>query len=228
MAQRAEGECAGSGGAGGWALDFVNQTVDEIEQMPPKLSNDRALRIVAAAREEFAKRGFAGARVEQIARRAGVNKQLLFYYYHSKRGLFQAVLAQSAGELEAALAELAYPPGGPLERLRLTLAAQFEFLAQHPQVVALIGQGTRSGAAFAPAINRLVVLRAEGQGLGQVRDDVDPHLAAAQALILMVGYLSMEAVVAASARPLGADEPALRERWREAAVDLVVAGVSAS
>ena len=198
--------------------------------MPPKLSNDRALRIVAAAREEFAKRGFAGARVDQIARRAGVNKQLLFYYYHSKRGLFQAVLAQTAGDLEASFAGLASPAGGPLERLRLTLAAQFEFLAQNPQVVALLGQGTRAdgGAAFAPAINRLVVLLAEGQGLGKVRDDLDPHLAAAQALILMVGYLNMEAVVAASARPLGADEPSLRERWRDAAVDLVVAGVSAS
>jgi AcrR family transcriptional regulator len=200
--------------------------------MPPKLSNDRALRIVAAAREEFARRGFAGARVEQIARRAGVNKQLLFYYFHSKRGLFQAVLAQSAGELESALAELASPSGGPLERLRLTLGAQFEFLARHPEIVALLGQGTRSGsgggAAFAPAINRLVVLLAEGQGLGQVRDDLDPHLTAAQALILMVGYLSMEAVIATSARPLGADEPSLRARWREAAVDLVVAGVSAS
>ena len=191
--------------------------------MPPKLGNDRALRIVAAAREEFAKRGFAGARVNQIARLAGVNKQLLFYYFHSKRGLFQAVLAQSAGELETALAALVHPSGGPLERLRLTLAAQFEFLARHPEIVALLGQG----AAFAPAINRLVVLLAEGQGLGQVRDDLDPHLAAAQALILMVGYLSMEAVIATSARPLGADEPSLRERWREAAVDLVVAGVSA-
>lgn len=201
--------------------------------MPPKLSNDRSLRIVAAAREEFARRGFAGARVEQIARRAGVNKQLLFYYYHSKRGLFQAVLTQSAGELESALVGLALPTGGPLERLRLTLQAQFEFLSRHPQIVTLLGQGSRSGGggggeAFAPAIKRLVVLLAEGQGLGQVRDDLDPHLAAAQALILMVGYLSMESVVAASARPLGADEPALRERWREAAVDLVVAGVSAS
>ncbi len=178
--------------------------------MAPKLSNDRALRIVQAAREEFSRRGFAGARVDQIARRAGVNKQLLFYYYHSKRGLFQAVLTESASELENAL-------------------AQFEFLARHPQVVALLAQGTRSvgGVAFAPAINRLVVLLAEGQGLGQVRDDLDPHLAAAQALILMVGYLNMEAVVAASARPLGADEPALRERWREAAVELVVGGVSA-
>ena len=51
-------------------------------------------------------------------------------------------------------------------------------------------------------------------------------LAAAQALILMVGYLSMEGVIAASTRPL--DEPALRERWREAAVDLVVNGVRAA
>lgn len=188
---------------------------------------------MAAAREEFAKRGFAGARMDQIARRAGVNKQLLFYYYHSKRGLFQAVLAQAAGELESALAVLIQPDGGPLERLRLVLQAQFEFLIRHPQLVVLLSQASRPGgtgrtdiAPFAPAIKRLVVLLAEGQGLGQVRDDLDPHLAAAQALILMIGYLSMEAVIAASARPLGADEPALRERWRDAGVDLVVAGVA--
>ena len=196
--------------------------------MPPKLSNSRALRIIAAAQEEYAKRGFAGARVEQIARRAGVNKQLLFYYYHSKRGLFQAVLTQAAGELEGALAALALPAGRPLDRLRLALDAQFEFLARHPELVTLLAQAGRADLApFAPAIKRLVVLLAEGQGLGQVRDDLDPHLTAAQALVLMVGYLGMESVIAASARPLGADESALRERWKEAAVDLVVAGVAA-
>jgi AcrR family transcriptional regulator len=190
----------------------------------PKLSNNRALRIIAVAREEYAKRGFAGARVEHIARRAGVNKQLLFYYYHSKRGLFHAVLGQAASELESALSALALPPGQPLERLRRALEALFGFLASHTELVTLLAQ---SGGAFAPAIKRLVVLLAEGQGLGQVRDDVDPHLTAAQALVLMVGYLGMESAIAASARPLGADEPALRERWKEAAVDLVVAGVAA-
>jgi TetR/AcrR family transcriptional regulator len=211
-----------------------------ITPVPPKLSNQRALRIGLAAREEFARRGFAGARVDEIARRAGVNKQLLFYYFHSKRGLFQAVLSQATNELETALSGLTLPAGVPLERLRVTLQAQFEFLAGHPELVALLAQAARLGgsgrgggpggmdfAPFAPAVKRLVVLLAEGQGLGQVRDDIDPHLAAAQALVLMVGYLSMEAVVAASARPLSADEPALRERWRQAAVDLVVAGVSA-
>src|SRR6058998_3573294 len=131
----------------------------------PKLSNSSALRIVAAAREEFSRRGFDGARMDQIARRAAVNKQLLFYYFHSKRGLFAAVLARGAAELEQALAEL--PTGGerPLDRIRLALDAQFDFLAAHPDLVTLLTQAGRSDARpFAPAIKRLVVLLAEGQG----------------------------------------------------------------
>src|SRR5437879_2079869 len=65
--------------------------------------------------------------MDQIARRAAVNKQLLFYYFHSKRGLFTAVLARGAAELEQALADL--PTGGerPLDRIRLALDAQFDF-----------------------------------------------------------------------------------------------------
>src|SRR6266480_5824585 len=174
-----------------------------------KLRSSRALRIVTAARDEFARSGFDGARVEQIARRAGVNKQLLFYYFHSKRGLFTAVVAHGAAELEQALADL--PTGGerPLDRIRVALGAQFDFLAGHPDLVTLLTQAGRSEARpFAPAIKRLVVHLAEGQGRGQVRDDLDPHLAAAQALVLMVAYLGLESLIATSAPPLGADEPA--------------------
>jgi len=196
--------------------------------MEPKLSNTRALRIVAAASDEFSLRGFEGARVDRIARRAGVNKQLLFYYYHSKHGLFRTVLERAVVELEESLAALPAPSGHPIERLRTVLTAQFEFLGRHPELVSLLAHAERSDAApFAPAIRRLVVLLAEGQGLGQVRDDVDPHVASAQALVLMVGYLKLESLIAASAPPLAADEPALRERWRKSAVDLVIHGVSA-
>jgi len=76
--------------------------------------------------------------VEQIARRAGVNKQLLFYYFHSKRGLFTAVLARGAAELEQALADL--PAGGdrPLDRIRVALGVQFDFLAAHADLVTLL------------------------------------------------------------------------------------------
>ena len=192
------------------------------------MSNGRALRIIAAAQDEFASQGYAGARVQRVARRAGVNKQLLFYYYHSKRGLFQAVLARGAARLERALADITPVSGPPLERLRHALRAQFEFLVSHPELVTLVSQAARSDARpFTPAIKRLVVLLAEGQGLGEVRDDLDPHVTAAQALVLMVAYLQLESLIAASAAPLGADEPTLRERWKEAAVDLVVNGVRA-
>lgn len=167
--------------------------------------------------------------MDQIARRAGVNKQLIFYYYFSKRGLFQAVLSQVAAELEQALATLALAGGRPLERIRQALEGQFDYLATHPDLVALIAQAARGQRApFAPAIKRLVVLFAEGQGLGQVRDDVDPHLAAAQALVLMVGYLQLEPLVADASPVLGADEPALRARWKQGAVELMVNGVKAS
>ncbi len=204
----------------GKGLQKVNYIVD-IMTVKRKLANSRALLVLQAAGDEFARRGFDGARVDQIARRAGVNKQLVFYYYASKRGLFQAVVAGAAGDLERALADLAIPAGRPLERIRRGLEAQFDYLARRPELVALLSEGGRvQGAPFAPAIKRIVVLLAEGQGRGDVRDDVDPHVTAAQALVLMIGYLRYEGFILA-------DEPALRERWRRGAIDLVVNGVAA-
>src|SRR2546422_2227527 len=132
--------------------------------MKPKLSNSSALRIVAAAREEFSRRGFDGARMDQIARRAPVNKQLLFYYFHSKRGLFTVVLARGAAELEQALADL--PTGGerPPDRIPPALDAQFDFLAAHPDLVALLTPTGRAEArAFSPPLKRLVGLPGRGQ-----------------------------------------------------------------
>jgi TetR/AcrR family transcriptional regulator len=51
-------------------------------------------RILSAARKEFARSGFAGARIDTIARQAGVRKSLIFYYFESKDGLSRAVSAQ--------------------------------------------------------------------------------------------------------------------------------------
>lgn len=138
------------------------------------------------------------------------------------------MLARGGADLEAALDQLESPDGRPLDRLRTMLAAQFDFLAAHPELVTLLTQaGGSDTRPFTPAIKRLVVLLAEGQGRGEVRDDVDPHLAAAQALVLMVAYLGLESLIAASTPPLGADEPGLRQRWKDAAVRLVLQGIRA-
>jgi TetR/AcrR family transcriptional regulator len=56
---------------------------------------DRARRrILDAARREFGVKGFDGARVEAIARRARVNKSLIFYYFQSKEELFRVLSEQ--------------------------------------------------------------------------------------------------------------------------------------
>lgn len=49
-------------------------------------------RILTAAAVEFAGRGYAGARVDQLAATARVNKRMLYHYFGDKRGLYRAVL----------------------------------------------------------------------------------------------------------------------------------------
>jgi AcrR family transcriptional regulator len=55
-------------------------------------------RILAAAVQEFAAKGFAGARVARIARRARVNKRMLYHYFGNKDDLFREILGQKLGE----------------------------------------------------------------------------------------------------------------------------------
>ncbi|NTF00118.1 TetR family transcriptional regulator (plasmid) [Agrobacterium tumefaciens] len=56
-------------------------------------------KIMEAARDEFAAHGLAGARIEAIARRAGLSKQLLYHYFPSKEVLFQEILEHKFGQL---------------------------------------------------------------------------------------------------------------------------------
>jgi AcrR family transcriptional regulator len=58
-------------------------------------------RILAAAFKEFAAQGFAGARVDRVARRAGINKRMLYHYFGDKRGLFREVLRRKIAERQA-------------------------------------------------------------------------------------------------------------------------------
>ncbi len=63
-------------------------------------------KILAAATAEFSAKGIAGARTDAIARRAGVNKRMLYYCFGSKQALYRAVLhakiADKAGAIESA------------------------------------------------------------------------------------------------------------------------------
>jgi AcrR family transcriptional regulator len=64
-------------------------------------------RILQVATREFAEKGLAGARVAEIAEQAGVNKQLLYYYFGSKEGLYSAVLGSMVSISRNLITELA-------------------------------------------------------------------------------------------------------------------------
>src|SRR4051812_30546256 len=71
-------------------------------------------RILEAALQEFAAKGFAGSRVDVIARRARINKRMLYHYFGDKEGLFREVLRRKIAERSAWLATA---PEDPAERL---------------------------------------------------------------------------------------------------------------
>ena len=91
-------------------------------------------RILEAATAEFAARGYDGARIEAIARRAGVNKALLYYYFPNKGELYRRLvlehLSAAGATLEGAAAG-APPPREAIEQMILSL---FEVLRARPEI----------------------------------------------------------------------------------------------
>ncbi len=67
--------------------------------MPRVAPPDRREHILAAARAEFAAKGFAAARMDDIARRVGISKAALYLQFESKEALFRALVEELIGEM---------------------------------------------------------------------------------------------------------------------------------
>lgn len=95
-------------------------------------------RIIAAAERIFADRGLAGARTDEIAKAARVNKALLYYYFGSKENLHRAVLELLFSQL---LAAIELPPANnalPRQQLLAYVNGYFDFVSGHPNYPRLV------------------------------------------------------------------------------------------
>ena len=178
-------------------------------------SPDAPTRLLAAALEEFGAHGRAGARTDQIARRAGVNKQLIHYYYRTKQGLYQAAVAHAAEQAAAALGALPLVGLTAVERLRRLVRGQFDFLRTHPRHTAILLAAEGAGRWADVAVKPVADLLRDGQATGFFRDDIEPDVHARLALLLALGSFA--------ARPVSAGWGAA-EQWRDRAAELVVRG----
>ena len=181
--------------------------------------DSRAL-ILAAARSEFGSAGYAGARVERIAKKAGVNKQLIFYYFGSKQGLYRAAVTTAAIEIAAPQA-LEATNDVSRAQLRDTLEDVITRLAGRAELLDLLLHTNRAaglpkqtaGQAFGPPLKQIREAISAGQGIGLFRDEVDPDVLALQAAVLLIGYLALEP------KQQEADRGLTRDAWLAAMAD---------
>jgi len=135
-------------------------------ELTSRPSHTTRQRILDAASRDFADRGFSGARVDEIARRAGVNKAMLYYHVGNKQDLYTAILKRNFDRLDEALVGAVTAEGSTPDRLQATIAGVARALKanpDHPRIV--LREFASGGANLQPEVlERLVKI------LGMVRN----------------------------------------------------------
>jgi TetR/AcrR family transcriptional regulator len=141
-------------------------------------SNTAAERILDAAMREFAKHGFAGARVERIVGRADVSPRSLYYHFGSKRGLYDAVRERlRAQHFEDFVRGVTDEPlvDRLLGNIDLAVTPRWQLWARLLMWEALDGGADKSPYPEDTVPGDLLAIRA-AQETGEIDPELDPHL----------------------------------------------------
>jgi len=195
--------------------------------------------ILRAAMQEFAHEGVAGARTDAIAKTAGVNKALLYYYFKDKETLYGAVLDQVFGGLRATIRPILESSLTPRQKVLAYAGAHFDYVAASPMYPRVVQwemmRSKRAGVTqlrriaqtyFQPTYLKLAQVLREGIAAGEFRE-VDPMHFVPSMIAVIVFYFSSLPVVRAlmPGDPLSAER--IRER-RKAVLDFISAALFAA
>lgn len=142
-------------------------------------------RILDAARYEFVTHGLNGARVDRIAERASVNKNLIYHYFGSKDDLYLQVLETIYSGLRASQRDAEVRDLPPVEGMRSLVGHTFDHFVATPDLIRLMSIENIHFARhlkrsrivkplYKPLLRTIEALLAEGQAEGAFRRDVDP------------------------------------------------------
>jgi TetR/AcrR family transcriptional regulator len=145
-------------------------------------------RILQIAGEEFANRGYDGARIDEIVRRSRVSKNLIYHYFDSKDALFIAVLEAAYERLHERHQQMGLMDTAPLEGVRRLVMEIFTYWSQSSEFIGYLNsenfhkakhikKSRRVHSAYVPLLEGIKRLLAEGEKAGVFRAGVDPiHL----------------------------------------------------
>ncbi|MEY2892387.1 MAG: hypothetical protein RJA98_2295 [Pseudomonadota bacterium] len=201
----------------------------------PSRKRETLTRLLREARRAFSAHGLANTRVDDIARAAGITKQLVYHYFGSKEQLFASVLDESTQELLADLLTLELDHLPPTPALRLLLAHLFEQYRADPALSALAQESFRLHQHHAGHANRFTglvptLLRltgsilARGVASGEFTPGVAPRMFLAAAGLLVTGGFNSRYVVSTLAG-FDTSAPEGMDRWRDHAIDFALAAV---
>jgi TetR/AcrR family transcriptional regulator len=193
-------------------------------------------RILAAARAEFIEHGLRGARMQQIADRASVNKALLHYHFRDKEGLYQAVLLDIVETVRDRVVAVVHESGetpDPEQTLRRLVHAYVGVLREHPEVVGMMVRELADGAHNLPPLMEALGPLARklfGGVMGQLA--AQPGVPAIEPVHILINLFSMvwgtfllapiySRILPAAGIPLQVDDAFLDARCR-AIADTVV------
>lgn len=91
-------------------------------------------KIIAAAEEVFTEKGMAGARMQEIADRAGINKALLHYYYRSKEKLFGVIFKMAIQVFAPSLIKVFETPGDIFQKIEIFVKSYLDLLERNPHL----------------------------------------------------------------------------------------------
>ncbi|RRH72815.1 TetR/AcrR family transcriptional regulator [Falsigemmobacter faecalis] len=193
--------------------------------------------ILTAAREEFSEAGYNGGRVDNIARRSGLNKQLVYYYFGSKDDLYRAALEAIYSEIRLKERELdlrILPPEQAITRL---IDFSLNYLAQHNEFIRMLADENAMGAPHmqnaetllatnSPLIAMIGATLRDGEAQGIFRKGVDP-------LELYISIAGMTFFYFANGKTMSAifgrnlSDPGVIESYRTHIVTMVLKGLRA-
>jgi len=141
-------------------------------------------RIIQAATEEFAQRGFTGTSLSRIARKAGCSKAIIYRYFGCKGDLYQKILTVSYAKLSQRETAHSDPRTDSVEDLvREILRDLFAFNLEYPSFARLVAWENLAGgehlqveaarAAREPGLQRLRTILNKAKARGLVRKDLD-------------------------------------------------------
>jgi AcrR family transcriptional regulator len=141
--------------------------------------------ILEVATRIFARDGFSGARVDEIAEQTDTSKRMIYYYFRDKEGLYCAVLERAYLGIRRLERELDTETIDPVEAIAAIAGFTFDYQAEHPEFARLVQVENIHGARHlqmmpnirahnAPVIAHLARLLQRGERSGAFRAGLDP------------------------------------------------------